>query len=211
MTITKVVLADDHPFLIEGIQSVVRSIPQVEIAATVTNGFDLMETMLRVNPDLVLLDLNMPGYDGLQCLEKIKSGFSSTKVLILTSYSQPELIEELRRKQADGYLIKDSTAQQLKDAITSVLAGQKHFPTLTQKAESGVSFFFDDFLKKFSLTKREVDIIRLICAEMSSKEIASKLFLSELTITTHRRNIFRKLDVKNVAGLMNFAKENRLI
>lgn len=208
---TKVVLADDHPFLIEGIKAVIAGIEELEIAATVTNGFELMELMPVIAPGLVLLDLNMPGYDGLQCLEKIKAAHPTTKILILTSYSQPELIEELRKKNADGYLIKDSTAQQLKEAIQSILSGGKFFPTPTERPQSEVSFFFDDFLKKFSLTKREVDIIRLICKEMSSREIAANLFLSELTITTHRRNIFRKLDIKNVAGLMNFAKENHLI
>ncbi len=211
MTITKVVLADDHPFLIEGIQAVIKTISKLEVSATVANGIELMEVMPVINPGLVLLDLNMPGYDGLQCLQKIKSNYPATKVLILTSYSQPELIEELKKQHADGYLIKDSTAQQLKEAIECILSGNTFFPTTTHRPVPENSFFFDDFLKKFSLTRREVDIIRLICKEMSSKEIASTLFLSELTITTHRRNIFRKLDVKNVAGLMNFAKENLVI
>ena len=211
MIITKVVLADDHPFLMEGIQAVIKNIAGLEVAATVTNGFELMETMPVINPGLVLLDLNMPGYDGFQCLQKIKAAYPETKVLILTSYSQPELVEELKKKEADGYLVKDSTAQQLKEAINTILGGEKYFPTTIHRPIAEVSFFFDDFLKRFSLTKREVGIIRLVCKEMSSKEIAASLFLSELTITTHRRNIFRKLDVKNVAGLMNFAKENQLI
>lgn len=211
MTKIKVVLADDHPFLLEGIQAVIKSIDELEVSATVVNGIELMELMPALNPGLVLLDLNMPGYDGLQCLEKIKTNFPATRVLILTSYSQPELIEQLKKQHADGYLIKDSTAQQLKEAIESILAGNTFFPASTHRTIPEDSFFFDDFLKKFSLTRREVDIITLICKEMSSKEIAASLFLSELTITTHRRNIFRKLDVKNVAGLMNFAKENSLI
>lgn len=211
MIITKVVLADDHPFLMEGIKAVIKNIAGLQVAATVTNGFELMDIMPVINPGLVLLDLNMPGYDGLQCLQKIKAAYPETKVLILTSYSQPELIEELRKKKADGYLVKDSTSQQLKEAINTILNGDKYFPATNHRAVTEVSFFFDDFLKKFSLTKREVDIIRLVCKEMSSREIAASLFLSELTITTHRRNIFRKLDVKNVAGLMNFAKENQLI
>ncbi len=208
---TKVVLADDHPFLIEGIEAVISKITQLKVSATVSNGVALMEVMPTINPGLVLLDLNMPGYDGLQCLQKIKESFPATKVLILTSYSQPELIEELKKQRADGYLIKDSTAQQLKEAIESILSGNKFFPATAHRPIPENSFFFDDFLKKFSLTRREVDIIRLICKELSSKEIAANLFLSELTITTHRRNIFRKLDVKNVAGLMNFAKENLLV
>jgi DNA-binding NarL/FixJ family response regulator len=207
----KLILADDHAYLVEGILSILKEMTHVEIAAVAKNGFELMEAVAIQNPDLVLLDLNMPGYDGLQCLQKIKAGYPSTKVMVLTSYTQPELIEEIKKLQADGYLSKDSSSTQLTEAIDKILSGKKYFPALVISNGSESPFFIDGFLKKYSLTRREVDIIRLICREMSTKEMAASLFLSELTINTHRRNILKKLDIKNVAGLVNFAKENNLM
>lgn len=208
----KVVLADDHHFLLEGISSILKELPGIEIAATAQNGLELMDVVAKERPQLVVLDLNMPGYDGLQCLQKIKKNFPEIKVLILTNYSQPELVEEVKKMSADGYLLKNSSATELKTAIDTILAGARHFPS--QEALKTVrddSYFFDDFLRRYQLTKREVEIIRMICKDMSTKQIAASLFLSELTINTHRRNILRKLEVKSVAGLMNFARENQLL
>jgi DNA-binding NarL/FixJ family response regulator len=209
---TKIVLADDHQFLLEGILAVLKEMPAIEIVATAQNGFELMEAVAQHQPAVVVLDLNMPGYDGLQCLQKIKANYTGIKVLVLTNYNQPELVEEVKKMQADGFMIKNSSAIELKTAITEIIAGKKFFPATAElKVVTDDSYFFDDFLKKYQLTKREVEIIRLICREMSTKEIAASLFLSELTINTHRRNILRKLDVKNVAGLVNFAKQNQLL
>jgi len=212
MTKFKVVLADDHQFLLEGIMMLLKDDPKIDIVATAINGIELMTTVAREKPALVILDLNMPGYDGLQCLEKIKKDFPGTRVLVLTNYGQPELVEEVRLRQADGYLIKNSTAAELREAVSSILEGKTFFPEAhLLKSVPDDSYFFDEFLRKYQLTKREIEIIRLICREMSTREIAATLFLSELTINTHRRNILRKLEVKNVAGLMNFAKENQLL
>jgi DNA-binding NarL/FixJ family response regulator len=208
----KIVLADDHQFLLEGIQAVLKEMPEVEIVATAQNGYELMDAVGQHKPAVVVLDLNIPGYDGLQCLQKIKTDYAGIKVLVLTNYNQPELVEEVKKMQADGYLLKNSSAIQLKTAIKEIIDGKKHFPAVSElKTVPDDSYFFDDFLKKYQLTKREVEIIRMICREMSTKEIAASLFLSELTINTHRRNILRKLEVKNVAGLINFAKQNQLL
>lgn len=208
----KIVLADDHQFLLDGITTVLKDMPSLTIAATAQNGFELMNAVARENPALVILDLNMPGYDGLQCLQKIKTSYAETKVLVLTNYNQPELIIEVKKMEADGYLIKNSSATELKDAVEIILSGQKYFPAAIEiKTMPDDSYFFDNFLKKYQLTKREVGIIHLICQGMGSKQIAASLFLSELTINTHRRNILRKLEIKNVAGLVNFAKENQLL
>jgi DNA-binding NarL/FixJ family response regulator len=206
-----IVLADDHPFLLEGIANILKGQPQLEIVATVKDGFELMKIMPVQNPDIVLLDLNMPGYDGLQCLQKIKEAYPLTKVIVLTSYNQPELIEEIKKLKGDGYVVKDASAQQLLEAIANVTEGKKYFPEPSGRSREESAFFVDGFLKKYSLTKRELDIIRLVCREMSTREMAAELFLSELTINTHRRNILRKLDLKNVAGLVNFAKQHQLI
>ena len=209
---SKVILADDHQFLLEGILTILKEETYLDIVATVRNGFELMEVVASQNPELVILDLNMPGYDGLKCLQKIKTAYTTTKVLILTNYIQPELVDEVKKLGAEGYLIKNSSAAELIEAIKIILSGGTRYPTSGDlKTTPDDSHFFDEFLKKYQLTKREVQIIRMICKEKSTKQIAIELFLSELTINTHRRNIFRKLDLKNMVGLFNFAQNNQLL
>lgn len=209
---TKIILADDHQLFIEGVRTVLAEIPGVEITAAVNNGSDLMDKFRSTTVDLVLLDLNMPKIDGLKCLQEIKKERPHVKVLVLTNYNQPELMEEVKQLKADGFMVKNSTATELRRAVERILAGEKLFSELQKPGvldES--SYFFDDFLKKFKLTRREVDIIRLVCREFSSKQIAAELHLSEFTVNTHRKNIQRKLNVKNVAGLVAFAKEHHLV
>lgn len=208
----KIILADDHQLFIEGVRTVLEDVPEIEILATVNDGNELMEKIRSVDADLVLLDLNMPRLDGLKCLQEIKKEKPDTKVLVLTNYNQTELMAEVRKLNADGFMVKNSTASELREVVEKVLSGEKHF---SEGQKPGVldesSYFFDDFLKKFKLTRREVDIIRLVCREFSSKQIAAELHLSEFTVNTHRKNIQRKLNVKNVAGLVAFAKEHQLV
>ncbi len=206
------ILADDHQFLLEGILSILKDESSLAVVATAQNGLELLDAVAKHDPDLVVLDLNMPGYDGLECLKKIKTNFPRVKVLVLSNYSQPELVDEVKKNKAEGYVIKNSSATFLKEAIKGILEGGTNFPDGRQlKPIPDHSYFFDEFLKKYQLTKREVEIIKMVCREMTTKEIATTLFLSELTINTHRRNILRKLEIRNVAGLVNFAKENQLI
>lgn len=208
----RVVLADDHQLFIEGVKTVLKDLTSVNVVATVNNGADLMEYVRSADVDLVLLDLNMPKLDGLKCLQEIKKEKPEVKVLVLTNYNQPELIAEIKSLQADGFMVKNSTASALRSSVEKVLSGELLFEVTPQNSvlDEG-SYFFDDFLKKFKLTRREVDIIKLVCQEFSSKQIAAQLNLSEFTVSTHRKNIQKKLNIKNVAGLVAFAKEHQLV
>jgi DNA-binding NarL/FixJ family response regulator len=209
---TRIILADDHQLFIEGVRTVLTELNDVIVIATVNDGEELMTKVRSQEVDVVLLDLNMPKLDGLKCLKEIKATKPHIKVLILTNYNQPELVDEVRKLDADGFMVKNSSASELRDAVVKIIAGEKLFlegqksPVLDE-----TSYFFDDFLKKFKLTRREVDIIRLVCRELSSKQIAAELHLSEFTVSTHRKNIQRKLNIKNVAGLVAFAKEHQLV
>lgn len=208
----KIVIADDHQLLIDGIRTVIQQVDDVEIAAEFNNGSKLLEYLATAPVELVLLDLNMPGTDGLRCLEIIRERHAGLKTLVLTSYNQPEIIAQVQKMGANGYLFKNASSQQLKEAIETVLNGDLFFSAGLERETAATSdFFIDDFMRKFQLTRREVDIIRLVCRELSSKQIAAELFLSEFTVNTHRKNIFRKLDIRNVAGLVNFAKANGLL
>lgn len=206
----KLIIADDHHLLIEGLISILSEVHHLEIQDPVNDGNQLINSLIINQADIVLLDLNMPKLDGIKTLEKLRKDFPDLKVIILTNYDQPQLIEEVKRLGAHGYLLKNSPPQLLKDAISKVLNGELYFDekVLTEKDNS--PFFIDDFMKKYQLTKREVEIIKMIAKELTSKEIGEKLFISEFTVSTHRRNIMKKLNSKNIAGLLKFARQHGL-
>jgi len=189
----KIIIADDHHLLVQGLVAVLHEMNNIEVVATVTNGKEVVEKVTFYQPHLVVLDLNMPGNDGINCLRIIKSLRLPVKVLVLTNYNQPELIDHVKKMGAEGFMTKNTTSAELKEVISKILLGGKHFPeeALVSGGEEP-SFFMDGFLKKHQLTRREVAIIKMICKEMSSKDIANALFLSELTVKTHRRNIMKK-------------------
>lgn len=206
----KLIIADDHPLLIEGLISILSEVNDLEILDPVNNG-NLLISSLILNPaDIVLLDLNMPKLDGIKTLAILRKDFPDLKVIILTNYDQPQLIEEVKKLGAHGYLLKNSPSFVLKKAINKVLNGEFYFDDKELPAKDNSTYFIDDFMKKYQLTKREVEIIKMIAREFTSKEIGDSLFISEFTVSTHRRNIMKKLNSKNVAGLLKFARQHGL-
>lgn len=207
----RLIIADDHQLLIDGLTVVLSDNSEWELLPPVNNGKQLLDVLSGTTVDLVLLDLNMPQLDGIKTLEMIKRAYRHTKVLVLTNYGQPQLQAEVRRIGAEGYLLKNSPATVLRQAISTILQGGSYFEELAQPEPVNESYFLDDFMKKYQLTRREVEIIKMIGLELTSKEISDRLFISEFTVSTHRKNILRKLDVKNTAGVVNFAREHSLI
>lgn len=206
----KLIIADDHQLLIEGLISILTEVKDLEILEPVNNGNQLINSLIKSHADIVLLDLNMPKLDGIKTLPVLRRDFPDLKVIILTNYDQPQLIEEVRKLGAHGYLLKNSSSFILKDAITKVLNGEFYFEDKVLPEKDNSHYFIDDFMKKYQLTKREVEIIKMIAKELTSKEIGDSLFISEFTVSTHRRNIMKKLNSKNVAGLLKFARQHGL-
>lgn len=208
-----IILADDHPAILEGIQAYLSKDDQFNIIDSVYNGLALLQCEAIHRADLILLDLNMPGLDGLKTLDELKSRSLKAKIIIMTNYNAPELIKDCRAKGANGYVVKSGKLELLSGIILQVLEGKSYFPLLEEDRVGPGSFsYFDDFLKKHKLTKREVEIIRLVCQNMRTREIAERLYLSEFTIHTHRKNIMRKLEIgDSTVALYDFAIKNKLI
>jgi DNA-binding NarL/FixJ family response regulator len=206
----KLVIADDHPLLIDGLKRVLEEMEDVSVIACVENGLQLISVLRKITVDIVLLDMQMPKLDGIDSLRIIKKDFPRVKIIVFSNYGQTKLINEIKTLGADGYLLKDSTSTELKEAVTAVAAGRKWF--INSRDEQPASpLYISEFMKKYQLTERETEIIRKIAEGLTSKEIASKLFVSEFTINTHRRNICRKLNIYTPVGLLNFAKEQGLV
>jgi DNA-binding NarL/FixJ family response regulator len=149
--------------------------------------------------------------DGLETLKVLKKEFPALKVLVFTNYSQPKLWREVRALGARGYLLKNCTAQVLKEAVLTVSDGGTWFDDAEATPAAEDSVFTDDFMKKYQITQREVEIIRKIAQGYTTKEIGGQLYVSEFTVNAHRRNICRKLDINTAVGLVNFAKEHGLV
>lgn len=207
------ILADDHPAILEGISVHLGKDERFQIIGTMSNGLDLLASTVLSAADVILLDLNMPGLDGLRTLEALHKRSIKAKIIIMTYYNSQELMKDCRLKGASGYIVKSAKLTHLADTILSVIAGKTAFPTQEKAAANDLVFsYFDDFLKKHKLTKREVEIIRLVCQNLRTRDIAERLYLSEFTIHTHRKNIMRKLELADsTVALYDFAIRNNLI
>jgi DNA-binding NarL/FixJ family response regulator len=207
----RLIIADDHQLLIDGLSAVLSSNANWELLPAVNNGRELLHVLEKERVDLVLLDLNMPQLDGVKALSIIKRNYPAIKVLVLTNYGQPQLQAEIRKAGAEGYLLKNSPAALLREVIQLILQGGIYYAEAEENAAEENAWFLDDFMKKYQLTRREVEIIKMIGQELTSREISDRLYISEFTVSTHRKNILRKLNLKNTAGVVNFARENSLI
>lgn len=211
---TRVIIADDHPVVVQGIKDVLGENDRFCVVATFNDGRALLQSPILASADVLLLDLNMPGVDGLQALNELGKLELSLKVIVITTYLSSQLVQQCIAAGASGYLVKSEDLYQLTKMIDDVLAGNTVFPDFSQQkphAENNFSYF-DEFLKKYKLTKREVEIIRLVCGDLNSKEIADKLYLSTFTVQTHRRNIVKKLRLDDSKiSLYRFASENGIV
>lgn len=211
----RLLLADDHPVIRQGIRSVLEMEKDFEIISEFKSGKALINSPLIYNSDVLLLDLNMPNIDGIQVLKTIKAAAIPLKTIIISAYNSTRLIEECREFGACAYVLKTEQLSHLREVIMSVMNGELIFPLATS-SDSNINdkfSYLDDFLTKYKLTKREVEIIRLVCKGMTSAEIAEKLFLSIFTVQTHRKNILRKLSIEhsNPMSLFEFATKNGIL
>src|SRR4051812_33404342 len=164
----KLVIADDHPLLIDGLKRVLEEMEDVSVIACVENGLQLISVLRKITVDIVLLDMQMPKLDGIDSLRIIKKDFPRVKIIVFSNYGQTKLINEIKTLGADGYLLKDSTSTELKEAVTAVAAGRKWF--INSRDEQPASpLYISEFMKKYQLTERETEIIRKIAEGLTSK------------------------------------------
>ena len=203
----KIILADNHRIFVEGISSLLKEDEEFELLDFAYDGYDLMNLLTILHPDVILLDINMPRLSGLEAAVEIRKKYPAIKIILLTNYNIEPLIQKARQIGVDAYLLKDCTRAELKQSIHSVLNNGKIFPD-TEELGAKDKFIEEGFLKKINLTNREVEILLLIKKGDTNEGIAKKLFLSINTVKTHRKNIMQKLGVSNLAGLLRFIADN---
>jgi two-component system, NarL family, nitrate/nitrite response regulator NarL len=205
----KVVIADDHLLFIDGLKMLLEKEADIEVADVANDGRELLATIHNNEPDLVLLDINMPLINGLEAVRLIKQSHHNIKVIMLSTYNEDHLIEKAKSNGANGYLLKNSSKDELLQSIRLVAGGAACFPYRTVKISNDFDAA-DVFLKKYNLTKREAEIIQLIKTGLTNQQISEQLFLSIYTVETHRKNIMQKLGLISPGALMKFILENRL-
>jgi DNA-binding NarL/FixJ family response regulator len=203
----KVFILDDHQVIIEGIRSLLRDEKDVEWMGSSRTPEEMMAFLKRAQPDIILLDVNLPQKSGLELCREIKEQYPAVEVIGLSTSDQPSIIRKMQENGASGYLLKDAGKQEIIDAIHAVSRGKAF-----------VSFSVSEVLKKRApkeglpkLTRREKEVLELIAEGLTNQEIAARLFLTSTTIDSHRRNMLTKFNAKNMPALIKIAVSNHLI
>ena len=202
----RIAIVDDHPMVAEGIQSVLESYDDVEVIAVLSDGQQIIDQVEQLTPDVILLDLNMPGIGGLSATEIILERRSETRILILSMHDSPEYISSALSHGASGYVLKDVPTDEIKKAIDAVMAGQQYLCTGAQG-----SLKPDEGSTRQQLTNREQTILLQLAQGKSNKDVARTLDISVRTVETHRKNIKRKLGISSTAGLTRYAMEHGVL
>ncbi|SIT16341.1 two component transcriptional regulator, LuxR family [Zobellia uliginosa] len=210
---TRTLLVDDHPVFLHGLTSILKDCDEIEILNTVTSAEEALQYLENESLGLVITDINLPGMNGIELIKKIKEINPNLPVLVLSMFLGRELVKEILSVETEGYLSKKIKKAELFGAVKKIIHGGTYYSNeitsvmmdLISKKKSG------RILSNHELTLREREILQLICQEYSSKEIASKLFISVTTVDSHRRSMFKKTGAKNVIGLIRYAVENNLV
>lgn len=209
----KLVLVDDHQVFVQGVEALLSRAEDITVLNTFTNALELMRFLKEGDlPDVILLDIEMGTDNGVEVAENILLQYPSVKVVMLSTYFNEDFVSQLMESGISGYLLKNTGYKELQDAVRNVWGGSFAFsPEVMQVIVNGFSQTggagkgSGEGEKTSPLTDREIEIVQLIADELTMKEIADKVFLSEHTVKTHRKNIMAKLDVKNTAGLIKKA------
>jgi len=206
----KLLVADDHKILLEGIVSLLRSEGSFDVAASAGNGYEVMELVNKNDYDICLLDINMPGLDGMEAARMIRASKPAMKIIMLTTYNDKEIISELIHIGVSGYLLKNSDKAELVEAIKKVMGGRYYFSAEVEEIiMQGV--IEKKNTEQVVLTDREIEIVKLLGKEYTNEKIADELHISYRTVETHRKNIMQKTKSHNLAGLLKHAYGNGLI
>jgi len=211
-------IADDHQVLIDGVKSVLAKDPNVEIVGVSLNGKETLDWFKQNDADVLILDINMPEVDGIGVVKKMNKYKNKPNIIILSSYDDMKLVKEVLKMGAVGYVPKNSAGEHILNAVQSVANGVQYYTedikmrmmnTLVNgQIKNEVSL---DGILISSLTIREVEVLKLVSQQYSTREIAIELAVSDSTVDSHRKNLMKKIKVKNSVGLAIFALKNKMV
>jgi DNA-binding NarL/FixJ family response regulator len=212
----RILLADDHPVVVDSLQMLLESIEGFEVVATVNNGWQALNFIEQNKVDILMADLHMPLLNGIHTIHKLKETKSATKTIILTMSEEPDHIKDAIQAGAKGYVMKSAGRNELIEAIKMVAKGEQYFGTSvvnklaeldSEESPTGKSRLEDIE----NLTRREIEIIKLVAEDLSNLEIGESLGISIATVETHRRNLMKKLGLSTAVGLVRWGLKNGLV
>lgn len=222
MEITRLVIADVEKLFTEGITCILNRHPElnISIAGLARSAQDLFELLESQSIDLVFMELNLPDQNGLSIIPQLRKQFPAVKICVMSSYTDYKFVKEALQNGADGYFSKLNGSEELSRCVMDVLDNKTFIskglhitppPRRLQNGVNGGSRMEDRFLIRQKLTKREHEVLGLIAKAMNNKEIAGELYISDQTVGVHRKNIMRKLGVRNTVNLIKFALDHQLV
>lgn len=208
-----VLIVDDHILVANGLKNLLDSYDLFSIVGVVTKSSEVLSAIKKLSPEVVLMDINMPGENGIVCTKQIKKRFPTTKVAILSMHHEEQYVIQASLANADGYLLKNTEIDELVQGIVKISKGEFYYCSsipkdLIQKIEKNE---IDYNQPGSELTKREIQVIQAISLGLNNKEISERLYISDRTVNTHRTNIMHKMQVKNAVELVVKALEYKII
>ncbi len=204
----RIFLTDDHAILLDGLVNLLSKEDSFEVVGTAGTVQEATDQLTRLKVDLLITDYNLPDGDGLSLVQKVKRKYPTIKVIVLSMHDEAHLVKEILKEGVDGYILKKDSHEELINAVNAVKNGKIYLSNeINKMLMTGLHGTEETKL----LTSREREILQLISKEYTNKQIAEELFISERTVETHRKNIFRKTGTNNLVGLIKFAYANNLI
>ena len=206
-----VFIVDDHQVVLDGISSMLERVEEINLVGQAMNGPDALDFMHKNKVDVAIIDINLPGMDGIELCQNIFKSHNEIRVLALTTFNEISFITNIMKCGASGYLLKNTTGDELITAIKTAHAGEQYLSNEVKEKLISASFGKKDSTFIPKLTRREKEVLNLIMDEMTTKEIAEKLFISAATVETHRLHLLNKLGARNTAGLVKTAIQKGLV
>ena len=207
----KILIVDDHEFFRNGLKMVINRLKYAQVVGEASNGKDFLKMIPEKEPDIVLMDIQMPQMNGIEATEKALEEYPDLKIVALTMFEDKEYLQSMINAGAKGFLLKNITREVLDQALQAISSGNNYYsPELLEFFTRKVSKEKNDE-GEIRFTRREKEILQLICDGMSNKEIADKLFISERTVVGHKSNLLSKTNCKSTISLLSYAIKNKLV
>jgi DNA-binding NarL/FixJ family response regulator len=215
MNSLRIVIVDDHPVVREGIRAILQSTGEFEVVGEAGNGAEGLALIEEVKPDVVLCDVRLPDYSGMQLIQRLRRRQDSVPVLLLSVHDNTEYVLQAVRADANGYLLKDSSPKEIRSAIHKVYEGDRYFsPAVANALAAAIQAKQrggDVFRRLEQLTPREREVLVLVARGLTNRETAARLNISHRTVETHREHLMRKLELNSTVELVRFAMEHGLV
>lgn len=212
----RILVADDHAMFVDGIESILKNEKDITVIGRCYDGKSVLDFVKEDEPDIILLDINLPDMTGIEVSKNVLSNHPNVKILAISMFNEESFVTEILNNGAQGYILKNTGREELLKAIHTICDGQTYFSNdVTNTIMKGLMKQRKESSKKTSffpkISRREKEVLTLIMQEHTTQEIADKLFISLKTVESHRSNLLNKLNARNTAGLVRITLENKLL